>query len=240
MDPNMNQIFTVITVSWLAGITAFLGGVLAKLIGRPRTTEERAFAHGAVAFGGGLLVAAIAFALTPEGIQYLSTAMLALTFCAGGLAFCIIDAALKRSGGTKAQFMAMLMDFVPEAIAMGAVFAHDHHLGLLLGLFIGAQNLPEGYNAFREFTSSGLKPRSVLAIFAAISLLGPLFATGGYFFLQNQPAVTASIMTFAAGGILYLVFQDIAPQSMMRRQWAPPLGAVLGFVVGMIGKQLLG
>ena len=45
---------------------------------------------------------------------------------------------------------------------------------------------------------------------------------------------------FAAGGILYLIFQDIAPQSKMRRHWMPPLGAVLGFVVGMIGKQLIG
>jgi ZIP family zinc transporter len=46
-------------------------------------------------------------------------------------------------------------------------------------------------------------------------------------------------MSFAAGGILYLVFQDIAPQSKMQRHWAPPLGAVLGFAVGMVSNQLL-
>jgi ZIP family zinc transporter len=47
-------------------------------------------------------------------------------------------------------------------------------------------------------------------------------------------------MTFASGGILYLIFQDIAPQSTMRRHWTPPLGAVLGFVAGILGKKLLG
>jgi ZIP family zinc transporter len=58
--------------------------------------------------------------------------------------------------------------------------------------------------------------------------------------LQDLPMITASIMSFAGGGILYLVFQDIAPQSKMERYWLPALGAVLGFVVGMLGKQLLG
>jgi ZIP family zinc transporter len=47
-------------------------------------------------------------------------------------------------------------------------------------------------------------------------------------------------MTFAGGGIMYLIFQDIAPQSKIRKNWIPALGAVLGFAVGMIGKQLVG
>jgi ZIP family zinc transporter len=74
----------------------------------------------------------------------------------------------------------------------------------------------------------------------AVSLLGPLAAATGYLLLQGRPRLTAGIMSFAAGGILYLIFQDIAPQSRIRRHWTPPLGAVLGFVTGMIGKQLIG
>jgi ZIP family zinc transporter len=47
-------------------------------------------------------------------------------------------------------------------------------------------------------------------------------------------------MTFASGGILYLIFQDIAPQAKMRRHWTPALGAILGFAVGLLGKKLIG
>jgi ZIP family zinc transporter len=47
-------------------------------------------------------------------------------------------------------------------------------------------------------------------------------------------------MLAAAGGILYLTFQDIAPQAKLDCDWGPPLGAVLGFLVGMVGHQLLG
>jgi ZIP family zinc transporter len=204
------------------------------------TTRKRELVHGIVAFGGGILVAAVAFALAPEGVKYLSPAVLAATFCAGGIGFCMLDRQLARQGGSKAQFMAMLMDFVPEAISLGAVFGHDRSLGILLAAFIGAQNLPEGFNAYREVIASGVKPGRTLAALFAISFLGPVAGCTGYFFLQGNPALTAGIMSFAAGGILYLIFQDIAPQSTMRRRWAPPLGAVLGFTVGMVGKQIIG
>lgn len=73
----------------------------------------------------------------------------------------------------------------------------------------------------------------------AVSLPGPVAGGAGYFFLQDQVKVTASIMTFAGGGIMYLIFQDIAPQSKIRKHWIPALGAVLGFAIGMIGKQLI-
>lgn len=236
----MTQLIQVCSLSWLAGIAAAFGGVIAKRFGSADTTDKRELAHGMVAFGGGILIAAVAFALVPEGIQFLPTATLAATFCAGGIVFCGFDVVMARQGGSKAQFVAMLTDFLPEALAMGAVFAHDHHLGLLLALFIGVQNIPEGFNAYREVLASGMTSRRALSALSAISLLGPVAAGIGYFFLQNQPPLTAAIMCFAGGGILYLTFQDIAPKSTMRRHWTPPLGAVLGFTIGMIGRQLLG
>jgi ZIP family zinc transporter len=45
-----------------------------------------------------------------------------------------------------------------------------------------------------------------------------------------------SVMLFAAGGIIYLTFEDIAPQAVLRRHWAPPLGAVAGFLLGIVGR----
>jgi ZIP family zinc transporter len=229
----------IIIVSWLAGAAAFIGGIFARIEGSPETETKREIIHGVIAFGGGTLVAAVAFALIPEGMTILSPATLAVAFCAGGVSFCALDAYLSRRGGTRAQFMAMLMDFLPEALSLGAVFGYNHRLGVLLAAFIGIQNLPEGFNSFREMVASGVKSSTVLAVLLAVSLLGPLAAWAGYFFLQGQVQVTAIIMIFAAGGILYLIFQDIAPQSKMRKHWTPALGAVLGFMVGMLGKVLI-
>jgi len=237
----MEQLAIIALVSWLAGITALIGGALAKAEGTAEAEGKRELIHGLVAFGGGILVAAVAFVLAPEGISTLSPVVLAAMFCAGGLSFCALDAVISRSGGSKAQFMAMLLDFVPEAMALGALFGHPRRTGLLLALFIGAQNSPEGFNAYREnMQNSGRSPKVFLLELFAVSLLGPAAACAGHLFLRDQLTVTACIMSVAGGGILYLVFQDIAPKSHMRRHWTPPLGAVLGFVVGMVGKQLLG
>lgn len=235
----MKGLAIIMTASWLAGTAAFVGGLAAWLECSTECETKREIIHGVIAFGGGILLAAVAFALAPEGIAELSPVSLAAVFCAGGLLFCRLDAWLSRRGGPQAQFMAMLMDFVPEAISLGALFGSNRRLGFLLAAFIGAQNLPEGFNSFRELVAAGSRPRTTLLTLLAVGLLGPLAAAAGHLLLQGHSQLTAGIMSFAAGGILYLIFQDIAPQSRMRRHWTPPLGAVLGFVVGMIGKQLL-
>ena len=73
-----------------------------------------------------------------------------------------------------------------------------------------------------------------------MALLGPLFSLLGFYYLAQFPVIMSGIMLFAAGGILYSVFQDIAPQIRMENHWLPPLGGILGFLVGMIGFMLEG
>ncbi len=58
-----------------------------------------------------------------------------------------------------------------------------------------------------------------------MALLGPLFSLLGFYYLAQFP---------------YSVFQDIAPQIRMENHWLPPLGGILGFLVGMIGFMLEG
>lgn len=94
--------------------------------------------------------------------------------------------------------------------------------------------LPSGDSGDRSAFNHG-----VLAALLLTSLLGPMAAGAGFLLLQGKPQVTGGIMCFAAGGILYLIFEDIAPQSRLDKHGAPPLGAVLGFAVGMAGNKLL-
>ena len=235
----MNLIVSLLLFSWISGLTAFLGGLLARGETTVESETKDRLIHGVVAFGGEILLAAVAFALLPRGMELLSPTLLALCFLGGGILFSVIDSWQSRTGGPKAQLLAMLMDFVPEALSLGAVFSHDHNLGLLLAVFIALQNLPEGFNAYRELVLGGAKPWLVLGLLASISLLGPAAALAGHLFLQELPMVTAAIMTFAAGGILYLIFQDIAPQSKMERHWSPTLGSVLGFLLGMLGHVMI-
>ena len=49
----------------------------------------------------------------------------------------------------------MLSDFIPEAIALVASFATGNPTANLLAAMIAIQNLPEGFNAYREMTVDG-------------------------------------------------------------------------------------
>lgn len=73
-----------------------------------------------------------------------------------------------------------------------------------------------------------------------MALLGPIAGALGYFVLSDYQQVISGIMLFAAGGILYIIFQDIAPQSKLKNHWAPPLGAVLGLLLGVLDHISVG
>ena len=72
-----------------------------------------------------------------------------------------------------------------------------------------------------------------------LAILGPVCGVIGWFWLVNHDQILGGIMLFAAGGILYLTFQDIAPQSRLEKHWAPPLGAVFGFALALVGSLVL-
>ncbi len=113
-------------------------------------------------------------------------------------------------------------------------------LGMLLACLIAFQNLPEGFNSYRELAaSSSLSKKKVLASFWLITLVGPFCAYAGFECLSEHPSILGSIMLAAASGIIYLTFKDIAPQAQLESQWAPQLGAVFGFLVGLVGHVLI-
>lgn len=230
----------IILYSFASGVTVIIGGSLARSNLIPRNELGREISHSIVAFGAGVIVAAAAFVLTPRAINQLSLAVIVSVFLAGAALFLLLDKLIGRHGGRLAQLMAMSMDYIPEAIALGSVFSYDRHTGLLLALFIGLQNLPESYNAFDDLVKSGFSPNKSLLILIPFGFIGIVAAILGYLFLSDSAGLLSGLMLFSAGGILYLVFQDIAPMIKYKSHRVPALGATLGFMVGIIGVKIYG
>jgi len=223
-----------------AGACIPAGGLLARMEHIRPAWLAQEFRHFAVAFGGGVLLAAVALVLLPQGIDYVrEPAAVALYFLAGGMAFFALERALGLRRRESPQFMATLLDYVPESLALGGVFAVGAPVAPLLAVLIGLQNLPEGFNSYRELMSiRGTRSRRVLLLMFLLVPIGPVLAILGWSFLSVYAHLLGAVMLFASGGILYLTFQDIAPQSRLRNHWFPPLGAVCGFGVGLLGKLL--
>ena len=237
----MKIILEIILYSFFAGITVFVGGILSRTFEKFKDHSAHKFiTHFTIAFGGGILIAAVAFVLIPKGIEQLSIFPLISFFVGGVLFFCLLDNRIHKKGGSFAQMMAMLMDFVPEAIALGGVFAHNIRLGLLLALYIGMQNLPESFNAYIELKHYNHSSRTSLVILFLLSFSGVIAALMGYFLLRENASIIAALMAFSGGGIVFLMFQDIAPLSKIKNSWIPPIGASMGFLIGIIGEKLLG
>lgn len=178
----MEDLFKIILYSSFAGVTVFLGGLLSRYFERyfqDGLVKEEVL-HTSIAFGGGIIIAAVAFVLVPEGMNVLPLVPMAILFLTGAIIFFFLDRYIEKKGGTISQLLAMLMDFVPEAIALGAVFATDHNLGLLLAIFIGLQNLPESFNSYLDLRNSGYTSKKCLRILLFLSFPGVLAAISGY------------------------------------------------------------
>ncbi len=236
----MSALGTALFYGAVGGVAIPGGALLALCDPLPRGPLRREAVHAATAFGGGVLLAAVALVLVPHGMAALSVAPMSAAFGLGALGFLLLDRAVAAAGGRAGLLMSMVMDFVPEALALGAAYGSGAKSGPLLALLIALQNLPEGFSAYGELRSSRLRPGRALGLLAALALLGPLAAWLGFLYLRDWHAAVAAIMLFGAGGIVYLTFQDIAPEAHLPRRWAPALGAAAGFWVGMLGDHWLG
>ena len=235
----MLDLQSMLMLTALSGLAMPLGALLAKVERLQSDWLETELRHSIIAFAAGALLSAIALVLVPEGIEHLSAFWACFLFIAGGFGFMLVDAALEKWNTPGSQLAAMLTDFIPESLALGALFSIGGNNAILLALLIGLQNLPEGFNAYREMMEKGhFAANKLIVLFVALALLGPLCGFIGYQWLSQQPQLLSGIMLFAAGGIMYSIFQDIAPNVPLKKHRFPPMGAVLGFVLGLLGHML--
>ena len=239
----MNPVVTdIILYTFLAGLAIPVGGFIARIPHLVPDWLEDEFRHFVIALGGGIMLGAVAIVLVPVGMSYMNYSGLAIVaMLAGGISFFLLERFLGLKRQEAPQFTGMLLDYIPECLALGGIAALGASSAPLLAILIGMQNLPEGFNAYRELANDQQQnQRTVLLQMTGVVFIGPLFGVLGYWLLPDIPALLGHVLIFAAGGILYLIFQDIAPQAKLQKHWAPPLGAVVGFVLAMTGQLITG
>jgi len=235
------DVLSIVGLTVLAGACIPLGGLLASFERiRPNWLEQE-FRHFVIALGGGILLGAVAVVFIPEGRSSMGGSLLAIpAILAGGLIFFLIERVLGLKRRESPQLLGVMLDFIPEAAALGGLAVVNTEIALLMALLIALQNLPEGFNAYRELLYlKGHSSRKTLVFMISLVITGPVAGLFGYFFLSERPVLLGSLMLMASGGILYLIFQDIAPQSRLDRHWGPPLGAVLGFCITLFSHYLV-
>jgi len=226
-------------LAWFAGLSIPAGALVSAHVVLRDACRRMELDSFVSYFGGGALLAAIALVLIPRGLEHASVPAAGVAFASGGLVFWRFSAWTQRTRHPASVFMGMLLDFVPEAILLGALAAGGSELVYLLAGLIALQNMPEGFAAYHEMQEGKHARTHLLMIFLTASLAGPLAAWLGFVWLSSNESILALILLFCSGGILYLIFEDIAPKAHQKRHSFPAVGAICGFLLGMIGTMLI-
>ena len=136
---------------------------------------------------------------------------------------------------------AIALHNVPEGMVIGASFARSakemllNRGGLTMAIVIGLHNIPEGMAVAVPLISGGMpKWRSVIvtALTGFPTILGALlgFAVGAM-----GPTALAVSLSFASGAMLYVVFGELLPESiLMWRSKLPATATIIGMLTGLV------
>ena len=131
---------------------------------------------------------------------------------------------------------------LPEGIAAGVGFGlGDTSQALLIAGGIALQNIPEGMVIIAPMLASGITPKKT---FIAAALTGFVEVVGtfiGYFAVSISAAVLPFALAFAGGTMLYVISDEMIPETHSSGdQRGATYALLVGFCVMLISDVLLG
>ena len=128
---------------------------------------------------------------------------------------------------------------VPEGMTIGASYASNGGVlgssALILAVIIGLHNIPEGMAVSVPLISGGMGKVKAVLITAASGIPTILGALLGYVLGEIGPLGLTISLGFASGAMLYVVFGEILPQSiLMYHSKLPAFSAIVGILVGLL------
>lgn len=134
---------------------------------------------------------------------------------------------------------AIALHNVPEGMTIGASYAsNDGAMGsaaLLLAVLIGLHNIPEGMAVSVPLISGGMGKVKAVLITAASGIPTILGALLGYWLGEIGAVGLALSLGLASGAMLYVVFGEILPQSiLMYHSKLPAFSTIVGILVGIL------
>ena len=134
---------------------------------------------------------------------------------------------------------AIALHNVPEGMTIGASYAsNDSVMGsaaLILAVLIGLHNIPEGMAVSVPLISGGMKKVKAVVLTAASGIPTILGALLGFWLGEIGPLGLTLSLGFASGAMLYVVFGEILPQSiLMYHSKLPAFSTIVGMLVGIL------
>lgn len=204
-----------------------------------------------MAFGVGTLISSIAFELVEESFEVAEPWVVWLGLVTGAVAFFVGDRAISRagaqtrrttggeaddeeSGSGMAIALGATLDGVPESAALGMSLAAGGGVSLPLLAAIWISNFPESLGSTVAMVTTGRSKQWVRWLWWRIAIVSTVAAALGYWVVTiSDTATGAFVQTFAAGALLTMIADELAPEAFGRASLYTGLATTAGFVLAV-------
>ena len=247
----------VLTALGVGGAT-----VLGALLGFVFKRFSHTFSDIVLSFAAGVMLAAAVIGLVLPSLEYGGEFGLLITVLgifAGALCLNLVDKLVphlhkmvaspeeeahsnKNLGKVLLFVMAIAIHNLPEGIAAGVGFgAGDTAGALIIAGGIALQNIPEGMVIIGPMLAAGVTPRKTFLIAmmtGAVEVVGTLI---GYLAVNVAAAVLPFALAFAGGTMLYVISDEMIPETHAHgHQRGATYALLVGFCLMMATDVLLG
>lgn len=260
MTQNFLTLYLGFVGSTLAGLATGLGALPVLFI-RQITPNMQGIMLG---FGAGVMLAATAFSLIIPGLEAAEAATQSTFYAATAVTIGIFLGAIflwsshffphehffkGREGSNSINLkrvwlfiMAITIHNFPEGLAVGVGFGGGEVAnGIALAIGIGLQNLPEGLVVAISLLAEKYSKREAILIGFLTGLAEPIGGIVGAATVSVSGSVLPIAMGFAAGAMLFVISDEIIPESnRLGYEKAGTIGLIVGFVLMMVLDVTLG
>ena len=205
-------------------------------------------------YAAGVMIAASCWSLLIPALDLSSSLnmsslwIVSLGFLSGGLLLFLIDqlfSLFSSKAQHKRAFMlitSITLHNIPEGLAVGVGFGSllvengtSLAAALLLTLGIGLQNFPEGTAVSVPLYREGMSKHKAFFYGQLSGLFEPISALLGAYLVLHVQKILPFMLSFAAGTMIYVVVEELIPesQSNLKKDFMA-LFTLLGFVTMMI------
>jgi zinc transporter, ZIP family len=255
--------------SLVIGAIASLGAGLATVVGAlpillPINLTQRV--QGIMlGFGGGVMLAATSFSLIVPGTEAaiaqgtskpIAALIIVVGMLLGGIFLQLVHRFLPHEHFFKGKenyrgtnlkriwlfIAAITIHNFPEGLAVGVNFGNNNITdGIPVALGIGLQNIPEGLVVALSLVSEQYSAAYALWISLLTGLVEPIGGLVGAGVVSIANFILPWAMAFAAGAMLFVISDEIIPESHRKGlEKEGTIGVMLGFVVMMFLDVSLG
>lgn len=218
------------TLAWIvaSGLCTAVGGLFLLLVRSPSARLLDVL----LGFTAGVMLAATAFSLLVPALERGGIGDVLAGFTLGALTLLVLDRYVPHAHERMAErgrprardadprhraallLSALTIHNLPEGMAVGLAFAAGGpDLGIPLAIAIGIQNVPEGFAAAAPLLAAGVSARAAAGIAAFTGAVEPPAAVAAFGLSSLAGPLLVPGLGFAAGAMLYVIADELIPES---------------------------